>query len=667
MTMRPLRFSVPAQGLAIMLTAIAALSLYPAPVRAQQEEPDPAVAAGRPTKKPPRVSITVIPGQANVTRKGRMTPVRVLLQNNGDPLLGRLELHDTYGNDTEMAVDLPRRANKAYTLFAPLAPSDRGPEAATLTLYEGNKALARESLRPEFHEDLPIVLVCTADGANLKFLNAGGRVLVNAAAPIDLPRQWPGYEPADVVVLNGRAWAEMDDEQKRAFRLWVGQGGRAILCGESSTEWRDPEAQSLVGVIPEQPASVQTLTCVTPWAGKPFHTESGSLLTVSGPLQPGTSIPFGQGARPLIVMRDTLRGKVLWLGFDPFRETVRNWEGSESFWRRALQTIRTQRTAGEAPVLAQIPDAVTAARALPRLPAPPLAAILVFGLSYAVIFGPVNIAVLRRLRRTVRAWLFVPALALGMTLVVLFVGQSWGNARTVLNSLTVLNADNGGRTAWEETVTGVFSPTNRSFDLAIEDTAPGIRDLGSGGETDVEPPTELGWPDRQGDGTTGWDQVALQLFATRVLDHWRPRDLGGAVEIKLAADGSGTVTNGTQLPARGAYLVRNGRYCWIGQLDPGATARVEAKTWKGQIGGALPEPDRTGQLRENQLFREKVDRLWRGARDVLVAQAQRKETWLVAEVSDPSGGLRVADVPNNNRAALLLVRAQRPGAGRGGN
>ncbi|MGV3721146.1 MAG: hypothetical protein ACO1SX_09570 [Actinomycetota bacterium] len=612
----------------------------------------------RPTPKPPRVAMQVAVGHGNATREGSLTPVRVALLNNGAPLLGRLEIRDRHGNHTDTLVDLPRRANKAYTLFVPLAPYDFSSEIGTLTLFEGRKVVEKRGLNPTFDRDRTIVLSVSGEDASLQFLHEANRLEVTPMAPADLPRQWAGYEPANVVALTGRAWSQMDDEQKRAFRIWVEQGGRGILSAESTTEWRDADGLALTGVTPYWMGSDRVLSSTAEWGGTPCRATSGALLTVSGPLAPGSRELSAEDGKPLIVMRKALYGRVLWLGFNPFSEAVRSWEGSESFWRQAIQVTRAARTETLSDSLASVPDAVTAARSLPRLPAPPLAAVLIFGLSYAVIFGPVNIAVLRRLRRTVRAWLFVPALALGMTLVVLFAGQSWGNARTVLNSLSVLHAANGGRTAREETVTGIFSPTNRAFDLSVDDPSAGIRDLGSGStEDELTPTLDLAWPDHQTDGAMTWNQVALQLFATRVLEHSRPRDLGGSFDIDLKADGSGAVTNGTTLTVRSAYLTRGGRYCWVGDLPVGATISFKSNGWSRTLGKTLAAPRVVGQMRENQVFRESVEQLWRGGRESLLAPAVRKEPWLVGEVAEFRGGLAVADVPFNNRAALIAVRA----------
>lgn len=651
---------MPACGLAAACWAAGLGLLLAAGAARAQDEQDPAtLAQKRVPKKPPRVGMQVSAGRANAARSDRPVPVQVTLQNNGPALVGRLEVRDRRGHATEMPVELPRGANKSYTLYAQLAPSDQSPESGTVTLFEGRKGITRQALLPDYPQGVPVVLCATGDGSNLQFLHDRSRMWIDSASPRDLPRQWPGYEPATVVVLNGQAWAQLDDDQKRALRIWVERGGRAVLCGEASTEWRDPEAQSLVGVTPTEPRSLPALSSVAAWAGMPFRAQAGTILTVSGPVAPGARTLFAEGGRPLIVQREALLGEVIWIGFDPFRESLRNWQGQQSFWRRALETARKPSRAAAATDLAGVPDAVEAAESMPRLPAPPLAAIVVFGIAYAVIFGPVNIAVLRRLRRTVRAWLFVPALALGMTLIVLFVGQSWGNARTVLNSVSVLQSANGSRTAMENTVTGLFSPTNRSFDLSLDDPAPRVLDLGASKEDQGEA-ADLGWPSHQVEGTVTWDQVALQLFAVRRLEHLRPRDLGGAFTLDLRPDGSGTVTNGTTLPVRGAYLTRSGHYCWLGDLKPGATRSVKAAEWQKKLSQRLPDAPAAGAVHEAVTFREKFDHLWSDARNLLLEPGASRETWLVAEVDGFTGGMQVAEVPFNNRAALVLVRGLNP-------
>src|SRR5262249_42068693 len=144
----------------------------------------------------------------------------------------------------------------------------------------------------------------------------------------------------------------------------------------------------------------------------------------------------------------------------------RQWEGADRFWNRSIYiAILGPRPGGwplQLPVLESYEPARAAARWIPRLAAPPTAAIVAFAGVYALIFGPLNIWLLRRLRRTVRAWLLMPSLAFGMTFVLLLAGQSWGTNRTILNAVTLLEAASGSLSARQQTLLGLFSPTNRA-------------------------------------------------------------------------------------------------------------------------------------------------------------------------------------------------------------
>lgn len=597
----------------------------------------------------------------------RCVPVRVVLDNNEGSVSGRLEVRDLRGRTTEMPFDLPRKAHKEYSLYLRAPAVDEENSRSTwleVSAISGSRVLNRQRVTVKLLTGSTLVRVAV-EGGNLEFLNRREqfdfgseekRIFVAAEAVQDLPRQWAGYEPADLVVMNGGTWREMDDDQRRALRIWVEQGGHAVLCGESTTEWRDPDGQALAGVLPAELTSLSRVDALRAWGGQPYAAQGGGLLTVSGPLNPGSVSLDREGGRPLVVRRSVLRGRVLWLGFDPFRETMRDWPGYQRFWTRVLEVAREPEPE-RVHAIEGLDDARAAANALPRLPAPPLGAILAFGVVYALIFGPLNIWVLRRMRRTVRSWFFMPGLAVAMTFVVLVTGQTWGSGRTVLNSLSVLQAASTGRTAYEQTLTGIFSPTNRAFALTLDDPAPRVADAsvpeaGDAGLT-------LDWPSQQLDAGVRWDAVALSLFSTRVLGQWHPRDLGGSLRISLDANDAGVVRNETAYALRAAYLYHSPYFYWLGDVAPHVTVPVRAGCWDHALVHRLTPPGSAGKLLENETFRDRVARLWGGARDLLLADGGGKDTWLVAEVADYAGGLQVKEVPYNNRAALLLVRSPR--------
>src|SRR3569623_1534988 len=82
-------------------------------------------------------------------------------------------------------------------------------------------------LSPQYREEGSgsVILCSSVDGTGLEFLSNGRNydfkhlpVAVSYALPEELPQEWSGYLPADVVVFDGRVWSRMTEEQRRAFR-----------------------------------------------------------------------------------------------------------------------------------------------------------------------------------------------------------------------------------------------------------------------------------------------------------------------------------------------------------------------------------------------------------------------------------------------------------------
>ncbi len=641
----------------------------------------------RPKKKPPPVNMLITVGQRNLVRVGEPMPVRVVLDNLGPPVTARLEVNDGRGHGTEALVELPRGAHQVYTMYAPLHPEMGADRSGVLDvrLMDGFRTLAREAVRPRFLDQQKLLLSCSADDSGLQFFHqedgsgdpsAPPAYAVAHLLPLDMPREWAGYRPASVAVINGRAWQEMDDEQRRAMRIWIERGGRAILCGETSTEWRDPEGRSLAPITVERLTPDPELGCTRRFAGRPFRVNVGAIQTVTGPVRHGGGVLLEEEGRPLCVLRPAVGGAVLWLGFDPMRTGFREWEGAPAMWKWALRQVTLATPALREVAVETLTPVRSAAGALPRLPAPPLPVIVGFGILYALIFGPLNLWMLRRLRRTVRSWLWMPSLAGGMTVVVLALGQIWGQARTVLNRVSVLSTVGGSRTASERAILGLFSPTNRTFQLSVDEVSPKLVDLGDSTSSvlsHVAPSVPYGvfgatrqreevvqgpfdWPRRQGDGVTRWNDVALQLFSVRYLLEERPRDLGGTFEVALVGKDRITVSNTTLIGVRDAYLCRGGRFAWIGDLGIRATARVAARDWQASLkgrGSTIASSSET--LVERIQFQQQFQEFWRSA-PRLVGGGGSDHLWLVGRSPDLTGGLDVAGTPYSNRDTLVVVR-----------
>jgi len=652
-------------------------------------------------KKPPPVRMEVVVGQGNRIRLGKWAPVRVTLDNDAEAMEGFLEVSSRNGR-TQMAVSLPRGAHKRYTLYVRLYDNEyQDPLELRVALRKGRRVIVKRKISPKLHgAGGRMVVACTGEGSGLKYLDgldliparrsaaaASGRLFVPrsdlkirivASSPADMPRWWAGLEPADAVVISGTAWAQLDGDQRRALRTWVHAGGRAILTAEDSTEWRDAEGAALAPVLPLSVRPRGRLEFPGELGGR-VYAPATALVTVAAqarPLAAGESFPSADEA--LFVHARAVRGDVLWLGFNPFRQAFRDWDGNEDFWRAALRWPKPAATMEPLHRLRRVAEIV---RTLPKLPAPPRLGIFLFGAGYVLFFGPINILLLRRFRRTVRAWLCMPFLALAMTGIVLIVGQFTAKARTVLSSVCVLQTEAGARTAWRQELMGLFSPINRRFEVIATDPATEFQRFNTDSGGLIRPPTSgeqaagtaaglftatepqhPPWPaeeDSAGEAApvTRWPRQALGIYSTLFLYGQQPLDLGGGVRVRLRSDGSGAVANDTPYRLTDAYLRRGDRRAPLGELAPGARTTFTAEDWRPYKHQRLSRAEVQALPRENRLFLYDLNNLDQAAVSRLIAPSAQSGPWLVARVAEAPPAIEMEGQPFNNRATLLLARA----------
>jgi hypothetical protein len=566
-------------------------------------------------------------------------------------------------------------------------------------------------------------------------------VRIAHATPENLPERWNGYDAADLVVIAGPAWLRMSERQRRAVRRWVEGGGRAILCGEQASDWSDPEGRLLV------PGTLRDITIPggsafrggggetvrlakpavgsrpsPPWPPSPKNGSGGNAhgsafspspvlgrggqgVRASSPrpsrsheiaaaaIRPGAqaTVFLRSGSAVLGCVAPAGFGAVLWLGIDPFRDGARR---GGSLWPLLVGQVTGAAVAP--PRMGRLADNPTAsglANTLPRLPAPSRGLLGAIAAIYILIFGPLNIRMLRILSRGPSAWLFLPALAVLMTGVLLAIGRSWGQSRALLNRVSVVEVMSGASTGRERGLSGLFSPTNAVYTVEAGEPAmllevadrtaiasgysgpPGGVGLGGPyGGYGVTTPSDPARPDlRTGtlptlqlEESSRWDGLPLALWTLQTQSYERLVDLGGRVTLSLSRRPGerpvGSVANGTSHRLARAYLHFEGYRLSLGDLEPGATRTVTAAGWvrrrladrrasgfPGAAGGPVARETGTVAAR---------DTLYEEAIVLLRPEGRGAEALLVAESHGLVLPVTVSGVTVAPRGALILVRAR---------
>lgn len=630
----------------------------------------------------------------------RLLAVKVLLTNTGDPIgEGVLEVVGPHGERTRRPFTLPPGSQKLYRLFLTLDP-ERYARFATsgalvsplrLRVWADGRRLYDQPLQWTMAQVALLVDLTGSDGG-LSFLNSrqGVGYVPSARAvrwqrfrsvPIDrletAPRHAGEWEAADLAVVTTKAWSRLDSEQRAALRRWVERGGRLVMVGADPVAWGDRDASQLLPVtdlrwVPPRaaPAFQEAIALPPPLRGKEGPGLSGKEIVrgpkvpaIAGRLKPGAFVLAGRAESAVAAIGASGIGRVLWLGIDPFAPVLRQARNYSVAWERLLAVITYDLQPPDGTSLAAIPfDRIhNVVTTLPALQPPPLGALIAFGLVYATIFGPLQVWVLRRLRRTVRAWLVMPALAIGLTIPMVALGQVWGSAHTVVNVLQLIDTTSGSRSATAQTYCGIFSPTRLQLRLIGAEPAAAFGGAWISSAQQMVDMTNGGlWPDYQDDGVARFDRVGLVQYSQRVFWMHRPIDVGGGVVLSVDRRG-GFVANDSPFRIRRGYVFYSdtqGRRLRrrLPGLAPGERIALPPSGWEVVPSGATFFETPSAARDEQAAFRSQIEDLVAVEEIGLGGEG---DAYLRAEIEGIEPDLRVDGVPVTNRAAILLVRANR--------
>jgi hypothetical protein len=642
-----------------------------------------------------QVGLQLEAGLDGKIRTGRWAPFQVTATNRGEPVIGRIEL-SLSDSRTAVPIELPTASNKRVeTTLLPQVPSGYyriAPDTAVAILRVDRQEAASTRVRVQVVSDSARLLVVCGDASSgLRFLNgvslsdagwslppqAQGRAQMDTTVtahplPSAMPSDWTGLDAADLLVMRDVAWGQLEPAQRRAVRRWVEMGGRVLLCGEDPAGFSDAEGRRLLPVRFLGPRPRDSLTAFPLPDREPIRPPAGRVMTVGARPLPDAIVGLREGEQPILVTRFNGFGAVLWLGFDPFRVAPERDSGRRALW--AFLIGRGSGALVRDPAFPDLADVVAAygpVKTLPHFPTPSRWTLGSFGLVYVAVFGPLNIWLLRRLRRTVRAWLLMPVLSLGITGGVLAVGTSWGRARVVFHTVSVLEAMSGSGTARELSYGALFSPASRAFGLEIDDPSPVVRLLGEGGDGQqaagsapgYRPPRVAALPPlREGD-LSRWEQFSMALWTIQPFQVEQAADLGGGVRMSIDDHLSGSIVNGTDRRLRDVYLQYHGWRCAVGELPPGAARKIASTGWRRRR--LLDERASQGSISAyhpaTQAAASEGDDLFTTVGSLLQGSLERSEVLLVARAPDLSPPLRVPGVPRSpapglKEGAILVVR-----------
>ena len=167
-----------------------------------------------------------------------------------------------------------------------------------------------------------LTLIRLGKNAVSSYEDADGNVYVKRKFVRHLPVDWTGYASLDALVLCDPEWNKITVEQGRAIHQWVTNGGRLLIVLGTRPLPKEHPIAGLLPFVPGRPAQMEIpLSTLKEWESDPRRSWGGQGRTVScwslsGAYRVGWKLN-SVGGRAISACGPVAFGKVAVLGFDP--------------------------------------------------------------------------------------------------------------------------------------------------------------------------------------------------------------------------------------------------------------------------------------------------------------------------------------------------------------
>jgi hypothetical protein len=532
------------------------------------------------------LTITAHIGYSDVVKAQQWMPLSIAVTNNGPEVDGTLEVRSTYAGKLvwpasyERPVIIATGATKYFRIYLAL---DAGMTVTVQIVKTGRIIASQDAARMRSASTLIGVLSDDSTALdNFAVVHPGGvsASVVHLGLP-DLADSAIALRGFDLLVIDDFATDALSASQRVALTDFVQAGGH-LLVGTGAS-WRRTVAGLPPDILPMQVNGLTTLDSSLALGGL------SGVQVATGSMSGGTAW-LSEGDQPLLAERMVGGGSVTLATFDWKQDPISGWTGTQALLRQFLARTmfggQSQQSSvpftggpfggpfgGQGSSAYQRSSVLTQALSdLPALDLPSLALTGVLVLIYVLLVGPINYFVLGALHRRSLAWITLPLIA-ALAAAGAYGGGTLTRGQSVqTNQLSIIHVVPGSNHAYQETYTGVLTPTRGDYQASpgrqpvlISPIGP-YNGFGGSGRDDIRV--------NVADGTValpGMTAFTLRGFATEGIIA-APQLTGHLEEVNGQL--TGTIENRSSTTFTDAVVIAGDGYQKLGALAPGATASV---------------------------------------------------------------------------------------------
>lgn len=449
-----------------------------------------------------------------------------------------------------------------------------------------------------------------------------------------IPDRWIGLDAVDAVVLQDFPHTALTPQQIPALRGYVASGGALIVLGGAN--WQRLATSPLADLWPVTPtastvaSSAEVRSLVANYVTK-ANLDGGDrlggapVLMTRGTLKPGAQFEVGSEKSPLLALNRSGAGQVLFLAVDPTQPPFLGWSGLGELWATVFgKTKRANRLEGvdarlEMPAYSPstgygrygnaygyegngVSEPTTSLWTemvrSPQLRTPPVSYIAWFLALYVFCLVPVNYCVLRYLDRRELAWVTVPIIVVGFSMMSYFAAVRIKGTVVRTRHVNIVQSSAGSGVARADAMMWLFSPRKSTYSVQGDDPAmivapylDGVRDSNRDEATIVEP----------ADASFQIRDTLVNMWDFKTFVGQSVVGIGGGIAVQPTKTGL-QISNNSKTNLQGVVVVSGGRVVAYGDVGAGqSTSKVLSQEGNGNI-----DPSQMGAIQRasdlNRIF-----------------------------------------------------------------
>lgn len=570
-----------------------------------------------------QLTMTVKVGYHNTVKQGQWMPVVVDVTNNGLALDATLEIQTggapggPGGPPTGLAVyhwplSLGAGATKhvrTYVLMDQFSGAmamrvvDRGRVIESQNASGGNTSgmlLGVLSDRPG-----------TLDGLSSVHLGTFTPTVTHISAD-ELPDTALMLRAFDLLAIDDFATDTLTASQRAALADYVMNGG-ALLLGTGGS-WHKTLAGLPASIVPMLAIGSTILGATNAFGGL-----AGLEVATGSPT--GGNVWLAEGNQPLLIEKLMGAGAVTMATFD--WNQVAGWSGTTPILRQVF--VRSTYGIGSSPsfgfnkmmsISSVSQKGASLMQSLTNAPALDLPAWWIIGalvLLYVLLVGPINYLLLRAINRRALAWITVPVISIAASAGAYGTSVATKGRSIQATQVAIVHVEQGWDRAYQETYTGILTPTRGDYDVGIPGGHVAISPIPNYGPSGLIQNLIRVDPSANTIGMPGMTAFTLRSYASEGFAGAPPL----VVQSQLAGGNlTGTIVNQSTIRFTDAVIIAGNTYQKLPALAPGASVNFSLtpaaanmfmgpQPWQ-QIyssnfyGGPMPLGPVTNEQRENQ-------------------------------------------------------------------